>query len=493
MKLDKEKIRQMRDDGFSYGAIAKILGASENGIRRICVKIGCAGVRCIDNPFSKPYSEEHVSEVAKMAGLEYVSGYKNASSNIMVKCRKCGNVFTTHWSTLNSFVHHTLKCGYIGCRKCWKAEKPQEPTELQKKIVALANQGKNRKEIIRELNCANSTMEKVLKRYNICLPRSPHVTHVSKGRQMPDRRKYDYEEIRKLREDGKGYNEIADRIGATKCVISEICRKMGLGGTRGRKQGNSINKVEEVVSKAGFDYMSGYETSKSKITVRCMDCGRTFDVMYHTLQEFVDGTYNARTVSCKLCRSERIIQNREEKRSAEEESRAKAKVERDKLKEERDKLKEEKRFAYMEYRNQKRVCQCCKKEYTIQDTGYRSEMYCSKKCSNSACNRKRLDRRVKRIKERVKDRDITLEMVFAMDMGMCYLCGKPCDWNDIKECKGTMIAGNQYPSIDHVKPLSRGGEHSWGNVRLAHRICNVHKNDQINFALYTPHSSLARS
>lgn len=71
------------------------------------------------------------------------------------------------------------------------------------------------------------------------------------------------------------------------------------------------------------------------------------------------------------------------------------------------------------------------------------------------------------------DNDITLQALFKRDKGVCQLCGKPCDWEDITEHEGTFIAGNNYPSIDHITPLSCGGEHSWGNVRLAHRHCNT--------------------
>ena len=39
------------------------------------------------------------------------------------------------------------------------------------------------------------------------------------------------------------------------------------------------------------------------------------------------------------------------------------------------------------------------------------------------------------------------------------------------------IAGNYYPSIDHVIPLSKGGIDTWNNVRLSHRICNSLKSD----------------
>ena len=31
--------------------------------------------------------------------------------------------------------------------------------------------------------------------------------------------------------------------------------------------------------------------------------------------------------------------------------------------------------------------------------------------------------------------------------------------------------------LHHVVPLAKGGEHSWGNVALAHRRCNYLKSD----------------
>lgn len=76
------------------------------------------------------------------------------------------------------------------------------------------------------------------------------------------------------------------------------------------------------------------------------------------------------------------------------------------------------------------------------------------------------------------DKDINLVDLFKKSNGVCYLCGKPCDIEDRREANGTIICGDMYPSIDHVIPLARGGQHSWNNVRLAHRICNSLKSDK---------------
>ena len=80
----------------------------------------------------------------------------------------------------------------------------------------------------------------------------------------------------------------------------------------------------------------------------------------------------------------------------------------------------------------------------------------------------------------IVDRDIDLKKLFKKEWGVCYLCGDSCDWEDYTvNDNGVFIAGDTYPSIDHIVPLTRGGKHSWSNVRLAHRLCNAKKGAKI--------------
>lgn len=110
--------------------------------------------------------------------------------------------------------------------------------------------------------------------------------------------------------------------------------------------------------------------------------------------------------------------------------------------------------------------------------------YCSSRCkSNGAWARRskgkdklsygKERKRYKRAKANGRfDWDITLDKLINRDGAICYLCGVETDKNDYRYEEGTFIAGNKYPSIEHVIPISKGGTHSWDNVRIAHRICN---------------------
>ena len=99
-----------------------------------------------------------------------------------------------------------------------------------------------------------------------------------------------------------------------------------------------------------------------------------------------------------------------------------------------------------------------------------------KTCSSECGKKLQYARHQNRIpKNQIIDNDITLEALYRRDSGVCYLCGKPCDWSD----KDGVTVGPNYPSIDHLIPVSRGGFHAWDNVRLAHFSCNVKKSDAL--------------
>lgn len=103
--------------------------------------------------------------------------------------------------------------------------------------------------------------------------------------------------------------------------------------------------------------------------------------------------------------------------------------------------------------------------------------YCSKKCrckhNKEADN---IGHRLRKYGSGEANRDaIRLDDVIAMDNGICYIGGCKTSKEDFTYVRGWRAVGPTYPTIDHVKPLARGGTHTWNNVRLACHQCNSTK------------------
>ena len=127
------------------------------------------------------------------------------------------------------------------------------------------------------------------------------------------------------------------------------------------------------------------------------------------------------------------------------------------------------REARKEANHRKDFCIVCGKEY---ETYNPAQKTCSKECGKKLAHA----HKHKRIpKSQLVDKDITLEALYRRDSGVCYLCGKKCDWND----KTDKSVGPAYPSIDHMIPIAKGGLHAWTNVKLAHFECNWKKSDAL--------------
>lgn len=106
---------------------------------------------------------------------------------------------------------------------------------------------------------------------------------------------------------------------------------------------------------------------------------------------------------------------------------------------------------------------------------------CSTSCSRSRKNRlQRLYMNDRYNEYNLIDKDITLEVLYERDEGLCYLCDELCNYEDHERTvEGYYIAGASHPSIDHVIPISKGGLHAWNNVKLAHHRCNTLKRDNM--------------
>ena len=79
--------------------------------------------------------------------------------------------------------------------------------------------------------------------------------------------------------------------------------------------------------------------------------------------------------------------------------------------------------------------------------------------------------------------DIDVRELYSRDGGICHICGNVTDWGDCRYTdSGRFVCGKTYPTIDHVKPLAKGGSHTWGNVKLACFLCNCRKGSRFEKA-----------
>ena len=82
------------------------------------------------------------------------------------------------------------------------------------------------------------------------------------------------------------------------------------------------------------------------------------------------------------------------------------------------------------------------------------------------------DRRRKRIKDHAVVERISRRRIFDRDKWLCGICDESVD--------ATLGAPDPLSaSLDHIVPVSRGGNHTVDNVRLAHLGCNIKRGNRV--------------
>lgn len=103
------------------------------------------------------------------------------------------------------------------------------------------------------------------------------------------------------------------------------------------------------------------------------------------------------------------------------------------------------------------------------DRRYRRGGYCKECAKVVAADRSKNQSRNKAHRRRTTSKageNIDTQTLGERDGWVCHLCGGPVDGS----LSGKDPAG---PTQDHLVPMSAGGTHTWDNVALAHRACNV--------------------
>lgn len=271
--------------------------------------------------------------------------------------------------------------------------------------------------------------------------------------------------IKKMRNQNIGYTEIANKLNCKKDRVKKYCQKNKLGGAKSNNQYGDLKEREEKFKKEfekkfpNFKYRYGFKHVDGRFKCECRICGH----VQERNAQIVRPSRNEE-LQCDNCnelarvRKELIIALNKHVNNLNRE------------------IKTKLQNIAANHRHYIECIECGEKFFSRHN-----KKTCSDKCS------KRRNNRVKDIKRRHKlrengriDWNITLDKLIKRDKRICYICNKEVDTNDyIVYEDGTFISGNNYPSIDHVIPVSKGGTHTWDNVKLAHRICNIIKSDDL--------------
>lgn len=276
---------------------------------------------------------------------------------------------------------------------------------------------------------------------------------------------------------GDSYYAIAKDLEINHATVSKLARAAGIrrgkgGGCVARNNAARSSKAAPkrmalVRDAIGESFEVVRETRKDWFLLRCRECG-------HEFERYVD--LHCKT-ECPECQR-REVERREVERKTASMRRALVRAFRGVL---RVKEREEREREFLDTVH---VCKECGKKFTMRELRESNQWnfsdnptFCSLSCSRRYHGREWKHRR--RSKQRAGDCNMSLRELDERDNHTCYLCGRLTDWDDFHVSGyGNFIAGDMYPSMDHVIPLADGGTHTEGNLRIAHRLCNAIKGDR---------------
>lgn len=242
--------------------------------------------------------------------------------------------------------------------------------------------------------------------------------------------------IIELRKQGNGFRKIGEIVHVNKDYAREICRQNGLGG---------ILASREVVCKRCGKAYTTWNSNSKYCSIECRV-----------------GENAERLKKCEVCGAEFKPHSRQKYCSDECRKSAWQKMYHD-------------RFV-SKAKHVEKYCPACGNVFTTTSS---RQKFCSKKCGKKYRGDGRIYRVSKdeRLKQCVQnDKSLWLQPLIKRDNNTCQICGRKCDLYDYEvTASGAMICGDRYPTIDHIVPLSKGGQHIWANAQLACRKCNREK------------------
>lgn len=116
----------------------------------------------------------------------------------------------------------------------------------------------------------------------------------------------------------------------------------------------------------------------------------------------------------------------------------------------------------------RRQCQVCGTEFSPRiKRGHQVQLTCSSSCADKR------DKAIRQARKRAGGGELVSPWkVFERDRWLCWICGSATSAR-------YLAADPLSPTMDHVTPISRGGAHSYANIKCAHAICNARKSDAL--------------
>lgn len=271
-------------------------------------------------------------------------------------------------------------------------------------------------------------------------------------------------EMRAYKAEGHSMKEVAERFGVSEGCASQICKGIAPQTSRrpqvyrngwdaDKQVANAIRTINEKIPM--FEYVGGFTNTDGFADIRCKTCGAVLHKSFVSIRRG--------RAKCDNC--ERIAFEEKEKQKERD-----RKIDAEKKAWEQAGKAKAKQLSFS-------ICKGCGSLFYSERLGVQ---YCTIDCQKRTLNAIGKDKRLKKMMGIVVDRNITVEKLYKKSNGVCAICGGQCDWGDhVLRDDGTFVVGAMYPSIDHVKPISKGGLHEWSNVQLAHLSCNSKKSNKI--------------
>ena len=117
------------------------------------------------------------------------------------------------------------------------------------------------------------------------------------------------------------------------------------------------------------------------------------------------------------------------------------------------------------------ICAWCSGEMVV-PFSYTGNRKYHDDCALKAKRQRNRLKTVKRQSGRVQGLRVDVEDIAMRDGFVCHICLQPVDM--------TLARNSRFgATLDHVHPLSKGGDDSLDNLKLAHWICNVKKSNKL--------------